>query len=200
MVNRGTRYLALVLFHIGITIAAPPLSPASSNTPTAPSLSLTNAFSEAINTTKLTVLPSVLKLFPPGPPPNPYFYLIPDSNLIIEFSPLGLIPNRNETLVQQTIRQATIASLSPYRPQTPLSENGYHLQEGGFLLGVQPSVHRPGEEPLTWGRWTDALWGVFAYVQAYPRFDFSFMLWVLEDLRAGDGYVIGAGFAITRGR
>ena len=54
-------YLALLLFHIGITIAAPRLDPSSPDTPTAPDLSFTSAFSEGIFTTKLTVLPSIFE-------------------------------------------------------------------------------------------------------------------------------------------
>ena len=50
---------------------------------------------------------------------------------------------------------------------------------------------------LTWGMWTIVLTGMNGYVQAYPRYDFLFEVrlvqgWVLE------GYVIGAGFAMTR--
>lgn len=63
---------------------------------------------------------------------------------------------------------------------------------------MQPSAVSPGEETLTWGRWTDALEGMGGYVVAYPGYDFSFRLWVVPDVGTSEGYVVGAGFAITR--
>lgn len=96
--------------------------------------------------------------------------------------------------------EAIQASVNPYRPQTALSEDGYQLQHGGFLLGVTPSAQIPGEERLTWGMWTKALTGIHGYVEAYPGYDFSFEIWLIPAVGQSQGYVIGAGFALTRRR
>ena len=96
------------------------------------------------------------------------------------------------------LNEAFQASLDPYRPQVALSEDGYQKQDGNFLLGVTPSAEIPGEERLTWGRWTDALAGMHGYVEAYPGYDFTFDIWLTPEIGQSQGYVIGAGFAITR--
>lgn len=103
-------------------------------------------------------------------------------------------------MVKQVLSEATHASLDPYRPQVAISEDGYQLQGKGFLLGVTPSAEIPGEEHLTWGGWTDALTGIHGYVEAYPGYDFTFDIWVTPAIGQSKGYVIGAGFAITRRR
>ena len=138
--------------------------------------------------------------FPPGPPPSPCYYALPDSDLTLELSSLGLIPGRNERVVAQVINEATQASSDPYRSQLAISDEGYQLQGGRFLLGVTPSAVVAGEERLTWGRWTDTLAGILDYVEAYPGYDFTFDIWVVPEVGQSEGYVIGGGFAITRRR
>lgn len=120
--------------------------------------------------------------------------------MTLELSPLGLIRGRDENVVEQVLNKATQASLDPYRPLVAMSEDGYQLQDEGFLLGVTPSAEIPGEEHLTWGRWTDALAGIHGYVEAYPGYDLTFDIWVTPEVGQSKGYVVGTGFAITRRR
>ena len=96
------------------------------------------------------------------------------------------------------LNEAFRASLVPYRPEVAISEDGYKLQEGAFLIGVTPSAVIPGEERLTWGLWSDVLLGMKGYTEAYPGFDFIFDIWLTPQVGHSKGYVIGAGFAITR--
>ena len=96
------------------------------------------------------------------------------------------------------LSDALQASLNPYRPWEPMPESGYQSQRGLFLLGVTPSAEVTGEERLTWGIWTDALAGMQGYVEAYPGYDFSFDIWVTPEVGQSTGYVVGAGFAMTR--
>lgn len=132
--------------------------------------------------------------FPPGPPSNPFFYVIPDSDLILEFSPLGRNPTRNETLVSETLLDALHTSLD-YKVSAKLTGHGYKLQNGDFLVGVS---HYAGVHLLTWGMWTVVLTGMMGYVQAYAGYDFAFEIRLVEGEEI-EGFVIGAGFAITRG-
>lgn len=131
--------------------------------------------------------------FPSGPPENPFYYTIPDSDLAIVFSPLGRIPARNETLVKEVILDALHTSLD-YRVTAKIPGHGYKLQERDFLIGVS---HTTGVSDLTWGMWTIVLTGMSGYVQAYPRYDFLFEVRLLQGWEL-EGYVIGAGFAMTR--
>ena len=59
--------------------------------------------------------------FPIGPSPNPYSHPIPHSDLVLEYSPLGLIHIRDETLVEQIISEATIASWTTIRCWVPVA-------------------------------------------------------------------------------
>lgn len=81
-----------------------------------------------------------------------------------------------------------------------MPKDGYHTRDGSFLLGVTPSVEVSGQEPLTWGRWTGTLAGMSSYVGTYPGYDFSFDIWVTPEVGQSQGYVVGAGFAMTRRR
>lgn len=65
---------------------------------------------------------------------------------------------------------------------------------------MTPSAEIPGDARLTWGGWTDALAGIYGYVEAYPGYDFAFDIWLTPEIGQNEGYVIGAGFAITRRR
>ena len=120
--------------------------------------------------------------------------------MTLELSPLGLIRGRDESTVAKVLAESFRASLDPYRPEVAITEDGCQRQEGSFLLGVTPSARLPGEEPLTWGKWTDALAGIQGYVEAYPGYDFSFEIWLTPAVGHSQGYVIGAGFAMTRRR
>ena len=119
--------------------------------------------------------------------------------MTLELSALGHVRGRDEDVVQHVISEASRASLDPYRPQVVISEEGYYLQIGNFLLGVTPSAEVLKEERLTWGRWTDALTGIQGYVEAYPGYDLSFDIWVTPEVGQSEGYVVGTGFAFTRG-
>ncbi|KAL8927863.1 MAG: hypothetical protein Q9172_001163 [Xanthocarpia lactea] len=134
-----------------------------------------------------------LNSFPPGPPMQHYLYLIPDTDLGIEFSPLGQVPRRNEALVKKVIMEGIHDSLE-YRVTAKMPGHGYKVQESGFLLSVSHSV---GASDLTWGMWTIVLVGINEYVQAYPGYDFQFAIRKFPDEDI-EGYVIGAGFAMTR--
>lgn len=140
--------------------------------------------------------------FPPGPPPVPFFYAIPGSDLTLELSALGLISGRNESEVDQVLNEAFQASLNPYRPEAVLPRAGYKLQHGSFLLGVTPRAAAMiyGNERLTWGKWTDSLTGIHLYIEQYRGYDFLFEVLVTPEVGPSDPYVIGAGFAMTRGR
>ena len=118
--------------------------------------------------------------------------------MTLELFALGHIQGRSEDMVQRVLREATRASLHPYRPQVAISEKGYQLQFGSFLLGLTPSAETVGQERLTWGRWTDALTGIQGYVEAYSGYDLAFDIWVTPEVGQSAGYVVGAGFAITR--
>ena len=139
--------------------------------------------------------------FPPGPPPSSIDYQVPGSELSIELSSLGLVRDRNERNVEHVLNDAFRASLIPFRPHEPIDDAGYKLYEGGFVLGVapsSPSSRRTGEKALTWGMWTECLAGIHGYVEAYPRYDFSFDIWLTPSIGGSQGYVIGSGFALTR--
>lgn len=58
--------------------------------------------------------------------------------------------------------------------------------------------HSVGASDLTWGMWTIVLTGMNGYVQAYPGYDFQFEIRLMQGEEI-EGYVIGAGFAMTRG-
>ena len=103
-------------------------------------------------------------------------------------------------MVEKVLNEATQASLNPYRPQATMPKDGYQTRDGSFLLGVTPSVEVPGQEPLTWGRWTGTLAGMYSYVETYPGYDFGFDIWVTPEVGRSQGYVVGAGFAMTRRR
>lgn len=81
-----------------------------------------------------------------------------------------------------------------YRIGAKMPGQGYKVQEGNFLMTVNPAV---GVSELTWGMWTILLSGINGYVMAYPGFDFQFQIrkYKEEDIA---GYVIGTGFAMTR--
>ena len=79
-----------------------------------------------------------------------------------------------------------------------MTDTGYQIQIGSFLLGVTPSAEISGQERLTWGRWTDTLTGIFGYVEAYPGYDFAFDIWVSAEVGQSAGHVVGAGFGIKR--
>ncbi|KAL9034342.1 MAG: hypothetical protein Q9180_005459 [Flavoplaca navasiana] len=115
--------------------------------------------------------------FPPGPPEDHYPYLIPNTDLGIEFHPLGLIPHRNEALVKKVLMDSIHDSLG-YRVSAKMPGQGYWMQEGGFLLSVG---HSTGASEFTWGMWTIVLTGLNE--------------WAEEELA---GKVIGAGFAKMR--
>ena len=90
----------------------------------------------------------------------------------------------------------------PFRPHEAMGDRGYQIHVQGFLLGVAPSspaTKRPSERPLTWGMWTECLTGIHGYVEAYPGYDFSFDIWLTPSVGTSTGYVIGSGFALTRG-
>ncbi len=73
--------------------------------------------------------------------------------------------------------------------------HGYQLQSREFLLSVS---HSTGRYDLTWGMWTIVLTAMTGYVHAYAGYDFMFEI---ELIKPGQimGYIIGAGFAMTRG-
>ncbi|CAL8576558.1 hypothetical protein XPA_002433 [Xanthoria parietina] len=146
------------------------------------------------NLTRTGLLPSELQYFPPGPPEPHYPYIIPNTDLGIEFSPLGLIPHRNEALVKKVLLDSIHDSLG-YRVSAKMPARGYMMQEEGFLLSVG---HSTGASDFTWGMWTIVLSGLNEYVAAYPGFDFQFLVrrWRTEEELRGD--VIGAGFAKSR--
>ncbi|KAL9029225.1 MAG: hypothetical protein Q9196_002506, partial [Gyalolechia fulgens] len=123
-----------------------------------------------------------------------YFYMIPDTDTVVEFSPLGRIPGRNETLVKEVIHEALHDSLS-WRTAAKMPGQGYKLQARNFVMGV---THTVGVRELTWGMWTTVLVAMGDYVRAYPGYDFLFEVRLLrgEDIA---GFDIGAGFAMTRG-
>ena len=73
--------------------------------------------------------------------------------------------------------------------------HGYKLQTRSFLVGVS---HSAGAHDLTWGMWTIVLTAMKEYTQAYPGYDFLFEVRLLEGQEIA-GFVIGAGFALTRG-
>ncbi|KAI4095731.1 MAG: hypothetical protein LQ344_001448 [Seirophora lacunosa] len=131
--------------------------------------------------------------FPPGPPEPHYLHPIIDSDLAIEFYPLGFIPNRNETLVKDVLRQALYDSLN-YRTTAKMPGRGYKMQEREFLLSVS---HSAGVGDLTWGMWTVVLGEMQGYVDAYPGYDYQFEIRKYRDWEIA-GYVIGAGFVETR--
>ncbi|KAL9007602.1 MAG: hypothetical protein Q9173_007167, partial [Seirophora scorigena] len=131
--------------------------------------------------------------FPPGPPEPHYLHPIIDSDLAIQFYPLGFIPNRNETLVKDVVRQALYESLN-YRTTAKMPGRGYKLQEREFLLSV---AHSAGVGDLTWGMWTVVLEGMQGYVVAYPGYDYQFEIRKYRGWEIA-GYVIGAGFVETR--
>ncbi|KAL8842378.1 MAG: hypothetical protein Q9176_002767 [Flavoplaca citrina] len=145
------------------------------------------------NLTKAGLLPSELRYFPPGRPEEHYPYLIPNTDLGIEFHPLGLVPHRNEAVVRKVLQDSIYASLE-YRVSAKMPGWGYSKQEGGFLLSVG---HSTGASEFTWGMWTIVLTGLNEYVSAYPGYDFQFQIrrWAEEELM---GKVIGAGFAKMR--
>lgn len=116
---------------------------------------------------------------------------------MLEFSPLGKNPHRNEDAVRQVLRDALYTSLD-FRVTASLPGSGYKLQEGSFLLGVTHATYMPGMKRLTWGMWTIVLTSITGYAQAYPGYDFLFEIRLVEVEEITD-YVIGAGFAITRG-
>ena len=139
--------------------------------------------------------------FPPGPPPPSIDYQIPGSELSLELSSLGMVRDRDERVVEQMLNDAFRASLVPFRPHEPMTDEGYKIWQGGFVLGVAPtsaSARRPTERPLTWGMWTECLAGIHGYVEAYPKYDFSFDIWLTPNIGRSVGYVIGSGFALTR--
>ena len=121
----------------------------------------------------------------------------------MELSPLGLVRGRDERVVETVLNDAFRASLVPFRPHEPINEEGWKIYEGGFVLGVSPSsrsTQRPTEKRLTWGMWTECLAGIHGYVEAYPGYDFSFDIWFTPSIGTSvGGYVIGSGFAYTRG-
>ena len=121
----------------------------------------------------------------------------------MDLSTLGLVRGRDETAVQQVLNDAFRASLVPFRPGEAMKDEGYKLNEGGFVLGVSPSspaTRKPTEVPLTWGMWTECLAGIHGYVDAYPGYDFTFDIWWTPSIGTSvGGYVIGSGFAFTRG-
>lgn len=139
--------------------------------------------------------PLIQSSFPPGPPSDPFYYIIPDTDLAIHFAPLGLIPGRNETLVTNVLREAFYTSLD-YRVTAKMPGHGYQLQEREFLLSVS---HSAGMHDLTWGMWTIILTAMTGYVHAYAGYDF---MYEIECIPEGQirGHMIGAGFAMTRGR
>ena len=105
---------------------------------------------------------------------------------------------RDERLVEQVIGEAFRASLDPYRPLQSLPEDGYKLQIDYFALLVTPSKRLPGEETLTWGMWTEVLAALQGYVKAYPKYDFTFDVYLLPPVGGSHSYVIASGFAFTR--
>ena len=119
--------------------------------------------------------------------------------MTLELNSLGVIPRRDEGLVQYVLNKAFRASLD-HPPLQPMSEAGYKLQEGNWLLGVVPSRTLPGEERIKWLMWTEALSGLLGYTRAYPGYDFTFEIWLSRPVGTSDGYVIGTGFAMSRVR
>ncbi|KAL8946730.1 MAG: hypothetical protein Q9222_006914 [Ikaeria aurantiellina] len=158
--------------------------------------SLSPALTLLANDTKPGFLTKELTAFPPGPPPARLFYPVPSAtNLMLEFSPLGLIPHRDESLVKSVILQALFDSLEQ-RVTAKMPGRGYMKQKGNFVVSV---VHSAGAALLTWGMWTSSLQCLEGYVRAYPGYDFQFEVRLVEGEEI-EGHVIGAGFAITRGR
>ncbi|KAL8905144.1 MAG: hypothetical protein Q9207_002803 [Kuettlingeria erythrocarpa] len=132
--------------------------------------------------------------FPPGPPEKKYLYIIPDTDLGIVFTALGQIPTRNEAIAKKVVLDAIHDSLD-YRIVAKMPGQGYKVQQGNFLMSVS---HSAGASELTWGMWTILLSAINGYVMAYPGYDFQFEVrkYKEDDI---EGYVIGAGFGITRG-
>lgn len=201
MVTRKTSNLTLsLIFHIFTTAAALPLNPPFSAAPLPSSLTLTTPLSDGLNASKYMTASTGLSSFPPGPPPSRFTYAIFGSDLTLEINTLGLIRDRDESLVEKVLNDAFRASINPFRPSTGLPQAGYQLQEGRFLLGVAPSRTLPGEKRVTWGMWTEVLTGIHGYAEAYPGYDFSFDIWWTPQVGSSQGYVIGTGLAKTRRR
>ncbi|KAI4168985.1 MAG: hypothetical protein LQ343_006016 [Gyalolechia ehrenbergii] len=144
--------------------------------------------------TKPGFLDKILNAFPPGPPEAHYFYIVPDTDIAIEFSPFGFIPGRNETLVQDVFYETLHDSLN-WRIAARMPEQGYKLQVRDFLISVMPTV---GVRELTWGLWTMVLAAMGGYVRAYSGYDFMFEVRLLREQEV-EGLAIGTGFAMTRG-
>ena len=208
----GALLLALRLLFYSVLANALPLSTVPSSTNVNVASTSTNLIHSYNGTTfgiPVKVLTSLVTLivtssgpsssnlhyssFPPGPPSNPFFYTIPGSELMLEFSPLGLIPDRNESLVSRVLFDAIHTSLD-YRVNAKMPGHGYKLQDQNFVVSV---THTVGKQELTWGMWTIILTGMIGYVQAYPGYDFLFEIRLMEAETLA-GSVIGAGFAVTR--
>ncbi|KAL9603242.1 MAG: hypothetical protein Q9219_001262 [cf. Caloplaca sp. 3 TL-2023] len=148
----------------------------------------------AANVTASNVLTKELDAFPPGPPTAHFFYPIPSNpDIILVFNPLGQDSSRDEGLVRGVIRDAISESLTK-RISSKMPGHGWKLQHENFLLCVTHSV---GASDLTWGMWTTVLIALKEYVQAYPRYNFSFDIRLVEGFDI-EGDVIAAGFAMTR--
>ena len=83
-----------------------------------------------------------------------------------------------------------------------MNDEGYKLTQGAFVLVVQPSSpasRQRHQKPLTWGMWTECLAGLHSYVEAYPGYDLSFDIRLTPAIGSSAGYVIGSGFAFSRG-
>ncbi|KAL9002719.1 MAG: hypothetical protein Q9188_004372 [Gyalolechia gomerana] len=176
--------LLLLLLRALLINALPPIKPDSQSSPPNPITAITGP----------GFLDKILNAFPPGPPEAHYFYIIPDTDIAIEFSPLGLIPGRNETLVKEVFHEALLDSLN-WRTTAKMSQQGYKLQVQNFLMGV---THTVGVRELTWGMWTMVLAAMSGYVRAYSGYDFLFEVRLLRGQEVA-GLAIGAGVAMTRG-
>ena len=110
-----------------------------------------------------------------------------------KFVPTGLIPDRNETLVQKVLRDALYDSLSK-RVSAKIPGGGYQLQEDFFCVVIN---HAVGSSELTWGMWTLILTGMTAYVNAYPGYDFLFEIILFEPWQIRQRK-IAAGFTLMR--
>ncbi|CAF9932854.1 MAG: hypothetical protein HETSPECPRED_008462 [Heterodermia speciosa] len=143
--------------------------------------------------TKAGSLANDLSIFPPGPPEERFYYPIPDTDLLLQFSPIGKPPFRREAFAIQAVVDAIHTSLG-YKTTAKLPSEGYKINIGDVILGVS---HYVGKRDLTWGMFTLVMTSVKSYMQAYPGYDFAFEVRLFQEWGL-ESFVIASGFMMTR--
>ena len=115
---------------------------------------------------------------PPYPPPNPFNYPVPYSNIALEFAVYSTLSDCNQTEVSIIMRDAIRDSINPFRPQDAMPLTYRFWTSGRYWLDMRPIGTSVS---FTHGMWTASLTGINNFVLAYPGLFFLYRVFLNDE-------------------